>query len=42
MSEHDEHTSFIKTPKQLIIVLLLSFLVPVLGILFLVRLVLGH
>jgi hypothetical protein len=42
MSEHDEHSSFIKTPKQLITVVLLSFLVPVLGILLLVRLVLGH
>ena len=32
MSEHDqheEHTSFIKTPKQLLIVVLLAFLVPI-------------
>jgi len=39
MSEHDEHTSFIKTPKQLVIVVLLSFLVPILGIVLLVQLV---
>jgi cytochrome c5 len=34
MSEHDshEHSSFIKTPKQLIAVIVLSFLVPVLVI----------
>ena len=32
MSEHDphEHTSFIKTPKQLLVVVVLSFVVPVL------------
>jgi hypothetical protein len=42
MGEHDEHTSFIKTPKQLIVVVVLSFMVPVLGILLLVKLVLGH
>jgi cytochrome c5 len=29
MSEHDEHTSFIKTPKQLLFVVLLAFLVPI-------------
>ena len=39
MSEHDEHSSFIKTPKQLVIVVLLSFLVPVLGIVLLVHFV---
>ena len=32
MSEHDEHTSFIKTPKQLIAVVVLAFVVPVLVI----------
>ena len=42
MSEHDEHSSFIKTPKQLIIVVLLSFLVPVLGIVLLVQLVIDR
>lgn len=39
MSEHDEHSSFIKTPQQLITVVLLAFLVPVLGIYLLVTLV---
>jgi len=38
---HIEHTSFIKTPQQLIVVLLLAFLVPIIGILLLVFLVLG-
>ncbi len=41
VNPHDEHTSFIKTPQQLIVVLLLSFLVPIIGILLLVYLVLG-
>jgi cytochrome c5 len=40
---HDQHQSFIKTPQQLIVVLLLSFLVPIIGIILLVQLVLsGH
>ena len=39
MTEHDQHSSFIKTPQQLIIVILLSFVVPVLGIIMLVQLV---
>jgi cytochrome c5 len=39
MSEHDEHSSFIKTPKQLVIVVLLAFLVPILGIVLLVQFV---
>jgi cytochrome c5 len=34
-----EHTSFIKTPQQLITVVLLSFLVPIIGIILLVQLV---
>lgn len=38
---HDEHTSFIQTPQQLLVVLLLSFLVPIIGVLMLVHLVLG-
>jgi cytochrome c5 len=39
----DEHTSFIKTPQQLIVVLLLSFLIPIFGIIMLVFLVVsGH
>lgn len=41
VNPHDEHSSFIKTPQQLIVVLLLSFLVPIIGILLLVYLVLG-
>jgi cytochrome c5 len=39
---HDPHESFIKTPQQLIVVLLLSFLVPIIGILLLVQLVLSR
>jgi cytochrome c5 len=39
---HDSHESFIKTPQQLIVVLLLSFLVPILGIVLLVQLVLSR
>lgn len=39
---HIEHTSFIKTPQQLIVVLLLAFLVPIIGILLLVYLVIGE
>jgi cytochrome c5 len=39
VSEHDQHSSFIKTPQQLIVVLLLSFLVPIIGIIMLVELV---
>ena len=41
-STHIEHTSFIKTPQQLLVVLLLAFLVPISGILLLVFLVLGE
>ena len=36
-----EHTSFIKTPRQLIVVVVLSFLVPVLLIIFLTQLLTG-
>ncbi|MFN0163878.1 MAG: c-type cytochrome, partial [Burkholderiales bacterium] len=39
MAEHDEHSSFIKTPQQLVTVVLLSFVVPIVGILMLVHLV---
>ena len=39
MATHDSHSSFIKTPQQLIIVILLSFLVPIIGIVLLVQLV---
>jgi cytochrome c5 len=38
---HDQHQSFIKTPQQLIVVLLLSFTVPIVGIILLVQLVLN-
>ena len=41
MSENDEHSSFIKTPQQLVAVVLLAFLVPIIGIVLLVQLVLG-
>jgi cytochrome c5 len=40
-SEHDQHSSFIKTPQQLIIVVLLAFLVPIIGIILLVQLVIS-
>jgi cytochrome c5 len=39
VSTHDEHSSFIKTPQQLITVILLAFLVPIIGIILLVQLV---
>ena len=39
MAEHDEHSSFIKTPQQLIMVVLLAFVVPIFGIVMLVHLV---
>jgi len=42
MSEHDEHSSFIKTPQQLIVIVLLAFLVPVIGIVLLVKLVIDR
>jgi len=42
VSTHDEHSSFIKTPQQLITVVLLSFLVPIIGIIMLVQLVTGQ
>lgn len=42
MSEHDEHSSFIKTPQQLIVVVLLAFLVPILGIVLLLQLVVNR
>ena len=38
---HDEHSSFIKTPQQLITVVVLAFVVPIFGIVMLVNLVLG-
>ena len=39
VSEHDQHSSFIKTPGQLIVVVSLAFLVPIIGIILLVQLV---
>lgn len=42
MSTHEQHTSFIKTPQQLIVVILLSFVVPIASILLLVKLVLSQ
>lgn len=41
MSTPEEHSSFIKTPQQLVVVVLLAFLVPIIGILLLVNLVLN-
>jgi cytochrome c5 len=38
-AEHDEHSSFIKTPQQLLTVIVLSFVVPIVGIILLVQLV---
>lgn len=39
MEAHDPHQSFIKTPKQLIVVVLLAFLVPIIGVILVVQLV---
>jgi len=39
VSTHDPHSSFIKTPQQLITVVLLAFVVPIFGIVMLVQLV---
>ncbi len=40
MAEHDENSSFIKTPQQLIKIVLLAFVVPIVGIVMVVQLVL--
>jgi cytochrome c5 len=40
--EHDQNSSFIKTPQQLIVVILASFLVPIIGIILLIQLVLSQ
>ena len=42
MAEHAEHSSFIKTPQQLIVVVLLAFLVPIFGVVMLVQLVVSR
>jgi cytochrome c5 len=39
---HDQHESFIKTPQQLVVVILLAFIVPIVGILLVVQLVLSR
>ncbi len=39
MSADDQHSSFIRTPQQLITVIVLAFLVPIIGIILLVQLV---
>jgi cytochrome c5 len=42
MAEHDEHSSFIKTPQQLITIVILAFVVPIVGIVLLVQLVVNR
>ena len=42
MAEHDEHSSFINTPQQLIVIVLLAFAVPIVGIVLLVQLVVNR
>ena len=42
MNTQDHHESFIKTPQQLVVVILLAFLVPIIGIILVVQLVLGR
>ena len=42
MAEHDEHSSFIKTPKQLITIVVLAFVAPIVGIVMTVQLVLNR
>ena len=39
MDTHDQHSSFIKTPQQLIFVVAASFIIPIFGIVLLVQLV---
>lgn len=39
MSTDDQHSSFIQTPQQLVVVVLLAFLVPIIGIVLIVQLV---
>ena len=39
MSQHEEETSFIKTPQQLLTVVVLAFVVPIFGVLLLVKFV---
>jgi cytochrome c5 len=42
MAEHDEHSSFIKTPQQLITIVVLAFVVPIVGIVLVVQLVINR
>jgi cytochrome c5 len=43
VSADDQHSSFIRTPQQLITVIVLAFLVPIIGIILIVQLVTsGH
>ena len=42
MSTRDPHSSFIKTPRQLIVVIVLSFVVPIVAIILLVQLVVSR
>ncbi|MGH8704873.1 MAG: c-type cytochrome [Burkholderiales bacterium] len=42
MSEQESHPSFIKTPQQLITVVLLAFVVPIFGVVMLVQLVVNR
>ena len=42
MSTHDQHDSFIKTPQQLITVVLAAFAIPIIGIILLVQLVIAE
>src|SRR6267143_2160958 len=42
VSNHDPQASFIKTPRQLIVVILLSFVVPIVAIILLVQLVVSR
>ena len=42
MSTHDQHESFIKTPQQLITVVIAAFAIPIIGILLLVQLVIAE
>jgi cytochrome c5 len=39
VSPPEEHPSFIKTPRQLVIVIVLAFLIPIVGILLIVQLI---
>ena len=42
MSTHDQHESFIKTPQQLITVVIAAFAIPIFGIVLLVQLVIAE